>query len=116
MQKTMYQILVLVLVGFCATFVWAENEGPTQFYDDYIQQKIEHSLQKTALIGSRSANLRTYAEHHRQKAMYLNKFRSELVQALIGNDIRLQPHAVEHFLNQAFMRYHNDQIVTSASQ
>ena len=69
-----------------------------------VEEYITCCKAKSALRGSKSAKIRHSAMRSRMKAAYYRKFKEELVEVMLENNIEPKVYKVRYFLNDRFHR------------
>ena len=107
MKRQLLLILVVIIfaffLGISAAIGDENNSGQlTDFYDNFLNEKIAQCRSKAELIKSSSSNIQNWAEIESDKAAFFSKNKDMLIKELIKNDIGRKPYKIEYFLNKKF--------------
>jgi hypothetical protein len=74
------------------------------YYLRCINEEIDNSSCKVALVNSRSKNLQAYGEDAALRTAFLSRNRDALVREMVAQKVSLRPQAVQQYLRQRFIQ------------
>lgn len=97
-------VATLFFLAILTSASLAVSDGTQQedFYNTCIDNKIARCESKSIFDDSRSNTLCDYAGLNQRKAEFYKNNRTELVNAMVEEDVTMKPHRVDYFLNKAF--------------
>ena len=102
-----YPIAAVLLVWLAGNFALAGEQGtPAQsaaFYSQCIDAAICKCDNKRDFRDSKLNTIRRAAALAVMKSAYLRHYRSHLIDEMLENQVPLQTHSVEHYINHRFL-------------
>ena len=100
--KTIFSLTAMVAAGMMLT-VSAPGDGSYRAeLEAIVEDYIAKCEAKSALLNSTSANIRRSAMRACLKAIFCKKTKTELIDALVANNIAPKPYKVRRFLDMRF--------------
>lgn len=107
-------VVVIALSGAYSMRAEAGEAGQLRnIYSGCIAEAISRCHSKSALVGSKSENLRTSGQLARQKAIFLTANHDLLVEEMIENEVGTRQYQIDYYLNKRF--HENNSLVSKNS-
>jgi hypothetical protein len=108
-------VVVIALSGAYSMRAEAgEAEQLRNIYSGCIVEAISRCHSKSALVDSKSENLRTSGRLARQKAIFLTVNHDVLVEEMVANEVGTRQYQVDYYLNRRFRE--NNHLVSTTSK
>ena len=100
--KAIFILSAMVAAGMMLTVPALGDESHRAELEAIVEAYISKCEAKSALLNSTSANIRRSAMRACLKAIFCRKTKTELIDALVTNDVEPKSYKVHRFLNARF--------------
>jgi hypothetical protein len=102
MKQSLTALIILSGVLLMINFSQADSSHLYAYYDAYMTEKITNCERIATISNCQNSSLIELVKMRALQAEFYNKYRTELVENMVANDLGSEPYKIDYFLIKQF--------------